>query len=34
MLHFDWLRYYRSIGNSHLVAKFAGFVNLFISFDS
>ena len=34
ILHFDWLRYYRSIGNSHRVAKFAGFVNLFISFCS
>ena len=32
ILHFDWLRYYRSISNSHRVAKFAGFVNLFISF--
>ena len=32
ILHFDWLRYYRSISNSHQVAKFAGFVNLFISF--
>ena len=31
---FDWLRYYRSISNSHRVAKFAGFVNLFISFYS
>ena len=34
MLHFDWLCYYRSISNSHQVAKFAGFVNLFISFYS
>ena len=34
ILHFDWLRYYRSISNSHQVAKFAGFVNLFISFYS
>ena len=34
MLHFDWLRYYRSISNSHRVANFAGFVNLFISFYS
>ena len=32
ILPFDWLRYYRSISNSHRVAKFAGFVNLFISF--
>ena len=32
ILHFDWLRYYRSISNSHRVTKFAGFVNLFISF--
>ena len=32
LLHFDWLRHYRSISNSHQVAKFAGFVNLFISF--
>ena len=32
ILQFDWLRYYRSISNSHRVAKFAGFVNLFISF--
>ena len=32
ILHFDWLRYYRSISNSHQVAKFAGFVNLFILF--
>ena len=31
ILHFDWLRYYRSISNSHRVAKFASFVNLFIS---
>ena len=31
ILHFDWLRYYRSISNSYRVAKFAGFVNLFIS---
>ena len=34
ILHFDWLYYYRSINNSHRVAKFAGFVNLFISFYS
>ena len=34
ILHFDWLRYYRSISNSHRVAKFASFVNLFISFYS
>ena len=34
ILHFDWLRYYRSISNSHRVAKFAGFGNLFISFYS
>ena len=34
ILHFDWLRYYRSVSNSHRVAKFAGFVNLFISFYS
>jgi len=34
ILHFDWLRYCRSISNSHRVAKFAGFVNLFISFYS
>ena len=34
ILHFDWLRYYRSISNSHRVAKFARFVNLFISFYS
>ena len=34
ILHFDWLRYYRSIGNSHRVAKFVGFVNLLISFYS
>ena len=34
ILHFDWLRYYRSISNSHPVAKFAGFVKLFISFYS
>ena len=32
ILHFDWLLYYRSISNSHRVVKFAGFVNLFISF--
>ena len=32
ILHFDWLRYYRSISSSHRVAKFASFVNLFISF--
>ena len=34
IVHFDWLRYYRSISNSHRVAKFAGFVKLFISFYS
>ena len=34
ILHFDWLRYYRSISNSHRVAEFAVFVNLFISFYS
>ena len=34
LLHFDWLRYYRSISNSHRVVKLAGFVNLFISFYS
>ena len=34
ILHLDWLRYYRSISNSHRVAKFAGFGNLFISFYS
>ena len=34
ILHFDWLRYYRCISNSHRVVKFAGFVNLFISFYS
>ena len=34
ILHFDWLRYYRSISNSHRVAKFAGFANQFISFYS
>ena len=34
ILHFNWLRYYRSISNHHPVAKFAGFVNLFISFYS
>ena len=34
ILHFDWLRYYRSISHSHPVAKFTGFVNLFISFYS
>ena len=34
ILHFDWLQYYKSINNSHQVAKFAGFVNLFISFYS
>ena len=34
ILHFDWLRYYRSISNSHQVAKFADFVNLFILFYS
>ena len=34
ILRFDWLRYYRSRSNSHRVAKFAGFVNLFISFYS
>ena len=30
ILHFDWLRYYRSTSNSHRVAKFAGFVNRII----
>ena len=25
MLHFDWLRYYRTITNRHRVAKIAGF---------
>ena len=25
ILHFDWLRYYGTISNSHRVAKFAGF---------
>ena len=34
IVHFDCLRYYRSISNSHGVAKFAGFLNLFISFYS
>ena len=34
ILHVDCLRYYTSISNSHRVAKFAGFVNLFISFYS
>ena len=34
ILHFDWLRYYRSISYSNQVAKFPGFVNLFISFYS
>ena len=34
ILHFDWLRYYRSISNSHRAAKFAGVENLFISFYS
>ena len=34
ILNFDWLRYYRSISNCHQVAKFAGFVNPFISFYS
>ena len=34
ILHFDWLRYYRSISNRHRVPKFAGFVNLFIWFYS
>ena len=34
ILHFDWLRYYSSISNSHRVAKFAGFLNPFISFYS
>ena len=34
ILHFNWLRHYTSISNSHRVAKFAGFVNLFISFYS
>ena len=28
ILHFDWLRDYRSISNSHREAKFAGYVNL------
>ena len=32
--HFDWLRYYTSISNSHRVAKFVSFVSLFISFCS
>ena len=34
ILHFDWPLYYRSISNSHRVAKFAGFVNVFILFYS
>ena len=34
ILHFDWLGYYWSISNSHRVAKFAGFLNLFILFYS
>ena len=34
ILHFHWLRCNRSISNSHQVAKFTGFVNLFISFYS
>ena len=34
ILHFDWLRYYRSMRNKHRVAKFAGFVNIFILFYS
>ena len=34
ILHFDWLRYYRSISSSHRVAKVAGIVNLLISFYS
>ena len=34
ILHFDRLRYYKSISNSHRVTKFVGFVNLFISFYS
>ena len=34
ILHFDWLHYYRSISNSHWVAKFTGFVKLFILFYS
>ena len=34
ILHFDWLCYYRYISNSHQVAKFASFVNLFILFYS
>ena len=28
ILHFNWLRYYRTITNSHRVAKFAGFENI------
>ena len=31
ILHFDWLRYYRSISNSHRVVKFTSFVNLYYS---
>ena len=34
ILHFDWLCCYKFISDSHRVAKFAGFVNLFISFYS
>ena len=34
ILHFYWPRYHRSISNSHRVVKFAGFVDLFISFYS
>ena len=34
ILHFDWLCYYGSISNSHRVAKFASFVNIFILFYS
>ena len=34
ILHSDWLRYYRSLSNSHRVAKFAASVNLFILFYS
>ena len=34
IMHFDWLSYYGSISNSRRVAKFTGFVNLFISFYS
>ena len=32
ILYFDWLRFFKSISNSYRVAKFTGFVNLFISF--